>query len=111
MRVVNVRGLTPNSPGVVYCGRACAGWQQSPLHNPVRKGASCPVCGRIHREPGDTLTCFRRYLWGQIKRGRLVKEILALPENAKLGCWCSPDPCHCEVILRARRWLERRGER
>ena len=37
LSVVSVRGLAPRTPGIVYVGRACAGWPASPLGNPFKR--------------------------------------------------------------------------
>ena len=36
--------------------------------------------------------------------GPLLDAIYALPEDAVLGCWCFPKPCHGDVIMRI--WKE-----
>lgn len=32
---------------------------------------------------------------------QLIKE---LPEDAVLGCWCAPEPCHADIIMKI--WKE-----
>jgi len=94
--VVNVRGLrTPEQRAtVVYCGRAFAGWPESPWHNPFR--------------PGDTsdeerAKCIEMYR-GLVSRMKYVSLMLgtlwhACNHGAKpLGCWCAPKACHCDVL-------------
>ena len=34
----------------------------------------------------------------------LLALIKALPENARLGCYCTPKPCHGDVIVKL--WKE-----
>lgn len=36
----------------------------------------------------------------QHARVHLMEEIRALPEDAVLGCWCKPKPCHGDVIVK-----------
>ena len=33
------------------------------------------------------------------RNARIKSLILALPEDAVLGCWCKPGPCHGDVIV------------
>ena len=58
MHAVNVRGLPANAPGILYAGRSCAGWRQSPLGNP-------------HRGPDreQNIALFKRDLWAAIQAG------------------------------------------
>ena len=58
MHAVNVRGLPANAPGILYAGRSCAGWRQSPLGNP-------------HRGPDreQNIALFKRDLWAAIRPG------------------------------------------
>lgn len=40
----------------------------------------------------------------QYARQQLMDEIAELPEDAVLGCWCKPKPCHGDVIVKL--WKE-----
>jgi hypothetical protein len=111
MQIVNVRGMTPNDPSIVYCGRACGGWDASPLANPFKIGKDGT------RE--ECLWKYAAYLATQLERHArplrvTPQEALAgfkisairiawkeLTRDSVLGCWCAPKPCHCEVIA----WL------
>jgi hypothetical protein len=46
-------------------------------------------------------------LWGQIKGGNktLLDALAGLKEFDTLGCWCSPKPCHADVLIRAWEWM------
>ena len=107
--VVSVRGLRAGDPSVVYVGRACAGWSESPLGNPFRVGPSCSRQAAIAR--------YRGWLWGvvQARSGPAWEALLGLVsrvqagESVVLGCWCSPLPCHGEVIASAVQWLVSQG--
>lgn len=119
MQVINVRGLKPNDPSVIYCGRDHAGWEASPLGNPCSaRGKPCPVCGLVHFAawgtqvtPCRSLPCYRKWLWEKIRtRDRVVLDTLrALSEDSVLGCWCKPKPCHAEVIASAWAWCVENG--
>ncbi len=97
MQIVDVKTLgglrAARKKGAVYCGRG------SPLGNPYRIGKDG------NREA--VIAKFRTYLWQQLtteKNVALQQALDALHENSVLGCYCSPKPCHCEVIERAWHW-------
>ena len=91
-QIVNVRGLRPNQPGILYCGRAWAGWQASPLGNPFRPGRDGT------RE--EVLERYRSWLGGQITEGNqeVLDALAAIKADSILGCWCFPSRCHCQII-------------
>ncbi len=99
MRVVNVRGLTPGAPGVYYCGRACAGWPESPLANPFV----------LNFEADRDAVIDRYWLWLEdlVRENdrAVVTALLDLPEDALLGCWCAPKRCHAEAVMEFARRL------
>jgi hypothetical protein len=101
MKIVNVRGMKSNDPSVVYCGRACAGWKQSPLHNPFRVGKDGTLKEVIHK--------FAKYLYGKVVAGdpEIGAALGALTGDSVLGCWCSPQVCHCDVVAAV--WCLGRG--
>jgi hypothetical protein len=98
MQIVNVRDFggvaAARAAGVVYCGRPSA------LGNP------------FHLQPGEprgaTIRQYRRWLWNKIQTGdqQVLGALSVLRPDSTLGCWCAPEPCHCEVIARAWQWLE-----
>lgn len=103
IQVVNVRSMEPNAPGVVYCGREWAGWNESILAND-------------NHAPGDDratrIKKFKADLWRDIRmNGPMRQELTKLQrrleqgETISLGCWCAPKACHCEVIRAALLWL------
>ena len=95
VRVVNVRGLrTPEQrAGVVYVGRAWAGWPGTPYGNHHR--LPCP----------DDYRASLRMLSPEVLDGHLVDLWESTGHGAKpLGCWClawdgtGPTPaCHAAV--------------
>jgi hypothetical protein len=74
----------------VYIGRG------SKWGNPFRIGE--------HGNRAAVIARYRRYLWES-------PELLAsLPEleGMRLGCFCSPKPCHGDVLIAAFEWYTRR---
>lgn len=46
-----------------------------------------------------------RYFEQDTRRNpKMMAQITALPEDAVLGCWCHPKPCHGDVIVKL--WKE-----
>lgn len=61
----------------------------------------------------DPIADYRRWLWHQISEetatGMLLYD-MALHGDGVLLCWCSPKPCHADVIVRAIEWQRREIE-
>ena len=75
-----------------YIGRPSALGNQHPC-----TGEPCPVAhckGAIH----DRIGCIMAFYDDVRASKALQDEIRALPEDAVLGCWCAPKPCHGSVI-------------
>lgn len=103
IRVVDVRGLPTREQraGVVYVGRAFAGWPAHPLGNPFR----------IKSLPSSRAACLARYRDWLRARPTLDADLEALWEatghGAKpLGCWCidattesgGATVCHAQIL-------------
>ena len=116
VRVVNQKHVRGTAVEAEYVGR----WhpefkKESPLKNDwshVEGSRAKYVVGT--RE--EAVRCFRRWLWGEIKKGcgPAYEELLRLAEIEKRGelvlaCWCSPLACHGHVIARAIEWLNAHG--
>ena len=101
MEIINVRGIKPSTSGIIYCGRACAGWEASPLGNPCHKGFECKVCKKIHTTSVDTIPCYKYWLVNNVVQENpvIIQAMKSLNKDSVLGCWCTPNPCHCEVIV------------
>jgi hypothetical protein len=101
--IVNVR--YDKSPDIVYVGRRMPSRAGSPLGNPFKVG-----------KVADPMGMYRSWLWEQVRRATPVRaeiERLAKMYKAgngiKLGCWCSPNPCHAEIIAACIRWYASHG--
>lgn len=97
-----------------YVGRSMKGIPGSPLGNPYRVKPHGPY------ECGESISLYRRWLWGEIKRGagpafeelrRLVG--VAQRRDLRLICWCKQPganvACHGDVIRNAIRWMLAQG--
>lgn len=47
---------------------------------------------------------YRQWLWEQINSGKIEMEELASLHGKRLGCHCSPKPCHGDVLAAAAAW-------
>jgi hypothetical protein len=92
----------------IYCGRgrgeknnplSCKEGEYGWLGNPVVIGKPCRSCSKIHEYAIDTLECYREYLMNRLFEPNFYKEFLKL-DGKKLGCFCKPDPCHTDVIIK-----------
>ena len=104
----------PRTPGIVYVGRACAGWPASPLGNPFKRAVVGSKEEAISRYRAWLRSVVRRALagealppaeaaaWAELAR---LARLAAAGEALTLGCWCAPLACHAEVIRDAVQWL------
>lgn len=98
--IINVKSLAPNKPGVTYVGRSYAGWEGSVLGNPFHIG-----------KDGSREVVIQKYLeWlrREYQKGGEVRQeinrlagIHMMGGKVVLGCWCSPQACHAEMIKTA----------
>ena len=85
-------------PYDVYIGRAGKG-QDGYYGNPVIINKTCPICGGIHKDRGSTLPCYEIYFKKRIESDSEFKERILSLDGKRLGCFCSPKPCHGLVII------------
>ena len=88
-----------------YVGRAMPhfGLPGSPLGNPYR------LDEKTDRKTAVEL--YKQYLWGRIKqRDPVVLQALQeIGEDTAVVCWCAPDACHGDVVVKAAAWLRENG--
>jgi hypothetical protein len=72
----------------VYVGRAVPGrgLAASPFANPYRVGQD--------GSRADVIELYRKWLLGQPELLGRLRELRA----RRLACWCSPEPCHADVL-------------
>ena len=101
MKVVNLR----KESYTVYIGRGghgkCGYWG-----NPIKLNSRCILCSKIHETRGGTLPCYEKYLRQKLETSAAFKErFYSLNEDDVLGCFCKPDACHGDVIIKV--WNEK----
>lgn len=79
-------------PYDVYIGRG------SPLGNPFQ------INDKIGETREVVIEKFRQWLLVAVKDGRISLAYLASLNGKTLGCFCKPQPCHGDVIVRAVEW-------
>lgn len=85
-------------PYDVYIGRGSK-WGNMYSHRPSRYSGVIRVATRE-----EAIARYRCWLWEEIGAGRIdLKELVQL-HGKTLGCWCSPQPCHGEVLMAASMW-------
>jgi len=92
-RVLNVKRLGHKVPaGAVYIGRAIPwlGLPESKWHNPfkLRRNAN-------RESRAEVIVRYERHL----HHSGLIAQIHEL-RGYDLVCWCAPEPCHGDVLLR-----------
>lgn len=103
--VVSVRGMKPvTAPkDLIYIGRRSGGWPAATLANPYK----LPYESQLQREAVKQQ--YRLWLWERMKANdsAVIAELdriaakVAAGETVQLGYWCSPLPCHGDVIRAA----------
>lgn len=78
------------APFDVYIGR------------PSKWGNPFPITPSCSRE--ESISKYKKFLWGQIQAGEVSLEELAALHNKTLACWCAPKPCHGDVLTKAADW-------
>ncbi|HEX8958936.1 MAG TPA: DUF4326 domain-containing protein [Solirubrobacterales bacterium] len=74
-------------------------WGNPYSHRPSRIPGTILVASRE-----EAIERYRRWLWEEIRSGRMPLERFAALHGKTLGCWCAPEPCHGEVLVAAAAW-------
>ena len=74
----------------IYIGRG------SKWGNPFKIGPTCT------RE--QAIEQYRTYLWHQIQKRKITIQDLLNLDGKKLGCYCKPQACHGDVLVKAVQW-------
>jgi hypothetical protein len=81
----------------VYIGRPSR-WGNTFTH---KKGTAAEIVVGSREE---AVAAYREQLWKDIKSGEMPLDELASLAGKTLGCWCSPQLCHGEVLAAAAAW-------
>lgn len=92
MPVLNFYHIGKQIPeGAVYIGRGGKGLTQSKFANPFKLSEN--------EERGATLFRYKTWLWNECLRGNITKSDILSLDGKDLVCFCSPKPCHGDVII------------
>jgi hypothetical protein len=85
--------------------RVSTKWDRNMTHfigRPSIFGNPFPITSKIPRE-----TVIKQYEAWVRGEPEVLTAIKALPEDAVLGCFCAPKPCHGDIIVKL--WKELHG--
>lgn len=51
---------------------------------------------------------YKKWLWEQIRSGKITLEDLLELENKDVLCFCAPAPCHGDVVVAAVKWARQK---
>jgi hypothetical protein len=54
----------------------------------------------------EVIELYKMHLWKQIKQGKITREDLLALDGKRLGCFCKPQACHGDVIVKAVEWVK-----
>lgn len=83
----------------VYIGRAGKN-KDGTFGNPCVVGKKCIVCGEIHMNSVDTISCFEVYFNKRFSEDKEFHEKVLSLKDKVLGCFCKPKDCHGDVIVK-----------
>lgn len=69
-----------------------------------RWGNPFPMKNGSDVERKRVIEAHRRWLWDEIKAGRVTLADLASLHGRDLVCFCAPKPCHGDTLVRAAAW-------
>ena len=98
--VVNKYKVNMNDPDIVYIGRGSVwGNPYTSLSAPTK--AEMQVATRE-----ESIERYKQYLWNQIRKGVISKEMLLELDGNRLACYCAPKACHGDVLVKAIEWAK-----
>lgn len=56
----------------------------------------------------EAVSAYKDYLWHQMKEGFITTEMLRSLHGKRLGCFCKPQSCHGDIIVKAVEWVMRK---
>lgn len=52
----------------------------------------------------QSVAAYRQYLWHQMGQGFITTAMLRDLNGKRLGCFCKPQSCHGDIIVKAVEW-------
>lgn len=97
--VVNRYKVCMDDEDIVYIGRGSM-WGNPYSHKEGTKA--------IHRVAtrDQAVAAYRQYLWKQMASGDITKEMLLELDGKRLACYCAPQACHGDVLVKAIEWAK-----
>lgn len=88
--IINIRTKKPYD---VYCGRESIYYklEESPFCNPFRIGQ--------HGTREEVIEKFKNYFYKRLAEDADFNYKVWQLKGKVLGCWCKPQPCHCDIII------------
>ena len=103
MSVVNVAGedlpTWVKDPNNVYIGERFA-YFTSRGRFPATNTFGCPFRIPDETARADIMTQYETYLRRELAASPTLLAALLSLRGKKLGCWCSPLPCHGDILLK-----------
>ena len=97
--VVNRYKVNMSDPDIVYIGRGSI-WGNNYSH---KEGTKAKFKVGTRDEAVDK---YREQLWGMIRSGEVTKGMLLALDGKRLACYCAPQACHGDVIMKAIEWVK-----
>lgn len=98
--VVNKYKVNMEDSDIVYIGRG------SHWGNPFSHKEGTKAFHKVDTRE-QAIYMYRLHLWERISKGEVTKEMLLALDGKRLACYCAPQSCHGDIILRAIRWAKR----
>jgi hypothetical protein len=98
--VVNKYKVSMSDADIVYIGRGSKwGNPYTSLSTPTK--AEMQVATRE-----ESIERYKQYLWNQIRKGVITKEMLLELDGKRLACYYAPKSCHGDVLVAAIEWAK-----
>lgn len=98
--VLNTRVVNKyKEPYDVYIGRGSK-WGNPYSHKDGTKAEF------IVKNREEAIAAYREFLWNSICNGTITKDQLLELDGKVLGCFCKPQACHGDVIVKAIEWIK-----
>lgn len=81
----------------IYIGRGSV-WGNPFSHLPETKAQY------VVKDRDQAVAAYRQYLWHQMDHGFITTAMLRDLDGKRPGCFCKPQSCHGDVIVKAVAW-------